>query len=103
MTYYIMSWFSGIPYATRALLSCAVAAVWIYNRQIDYYRILPRKHIIIAGIIAVWMYLNYVEPMSLPIGLAILTYMSRKSRTSSELLGTDPNILAGSNFKTGWF
>lgn len=98
-----MTWFNGIPYATRAFLSCAVAATWIYNRKIDYYHLLPRKNLVIAGIIAVWMYLNYVEPMSLPIGLAILTYMSRKSRRGSELLGADANILAGSNFKTGWF
>ena len=97
-----MTWFSGISYASRAIFSCIVASVWIYHQRLDYYQLLPRKNLVMAVIIAVWTYLNYVEPLSLPIGLAIITYMSRKSKRGGHLLGADPNILAGSNFHTGW-
>tara|TARA_B100000902_G_C27222257_1_gene870322 strand:- start:304 stop:543 length:240 start_codon:yes stop_codon:yes gene_type:complete len=49
-----------------------VAAIWIYVRELDYYKALPEKDIKTSILIFIWAYLTLIEPYFLLVGLAIL-------------------------------
>ena len=48
------------------------SSLWIYFRTLGCYAALPRKSILSVFIVSFWMYANYYEPLSTPIGLIIM-------------------------------
>ena len=53
-------------------ISIIVGAIWIYFRSLKNYSLLPRKSIISVIIVSGWIYLNYLDPLFLPIGLVVM-------------------------------
>jgi hypothetical protein len=64
-------------YTHKVLFSCICSGLWIYFRTSDCYNMIPRYHIFPGVFVMVWTYLNYYEPLFLPIGLLILIVYSK--------------------------
>ena len=47
-------------------------ALWIYFRTSDCYSMIPRLQIFPVIFVSLWIYLNYKDPLFLPLGLFIL-------------------------------
>ena len=54
------------------LFSVLCASIWIYFRTDQCYVMIPRGHILPVIFVMIWTYLNYIEPLVLPLGLFIL-------------------------------
>jgi len=61
-----------LSYKKKVFLSIICAGFWIYFRTSDCYNMIPRHHIFPVIFVMGWTYLNYYEPLFLPIGLSIL-------------------------------
>ena len=61
-----------LTYDQKVAISILCGCLWIYFRTADCYQMIPRLHIFPVVFVGVWIYLNYYEPLFLPIGLAIL-------------------------------
>jgi hypothetical protein len=61
-----------ISYRYKVLFSVLCAGLWIYFRTQDCYNLIPRLHIFPVIFVMIWAYLNYYEPLFLPLGLLIL-------------------------------
>lgn len=61
-----------ISYDTKVWIAVVCAGLWIYFRTSDCYNMIPRQHIFPVVFVCGWTYLNYYEPLFLPIGLSIL-------------------------------
>ena len=61
-----------LSYNTKVFISVICAGLWIFFRTSDCYSLIPRMHIFPVIFVMVWTYLNYYEPLFLPIGLSIL-------------------------------
>lgn len=60
------------------LIVAVLCGIFIYNRKIDYYKIMPRKNIIPAIMVAVWTYITFRYSMWFVIlGLIILNLFDR--------------------------
>ena len=56
----------------KILIISIIAGIFIYNRTLDYYKVLPRKNIYISISIVIWSYLTLIEPIFLISGLIFL-------------------------------
>ena len=70
----------------RTLVACAKGRGWSLddNRTSDCYQMIPRLHVIPVFFVVGWIYLNYYDPLFLPLGLAVLiayAVLSTKPRT----------------------
>ena len=96
----------NFPYATRAMISCVIAGIFIYIRKLDYYATMPRGNLGTSLLIVIWVYLNYMEPLALPVGLLLLNIFGKKMGGASGYsgpVGHDAGLLRGaSEFQTGW-
>ena len=61
-----------ISFKNKVILSIICAGLWIYFRTASCYDMIPRNHFFPVLFVMVWTYLNYYEPLFLPIGLSIL-------------------------------
>jgi len=61
-----------LTYQQKVIFSVICSGIWIYFRTSDCYKLIPRKHIFPVFFVCIWTYLNYYEPLFLPIGLLIL-------------------------------
>ena len=61
-----------LSYKNKVILSVICSGLWIYLRTAECYKLIPNKHIFPVIFIMIWCYLNYYEPLFLPIGLFIL-------------------------------
>jgi hypothetical protein len=61
-----------ISYDLKVVVAIIFAGLWIYFRTPECYSLIPRQHIFPVVFVMTWAYLNYYEPLMLPIGLAIL-------------------------------
>ena len=61
-----------LTYNQKILISLLSSALWIYYRTSDCYNLIPRKNLLSVILVTSWTYLNYKEPLALPIGLLIL-------------------------------
>ena len=61
-----------LTFDQKVLISIISGIIWIYFRTMDCYKMLPRKQIIPTLFVAVWIYLNYYEPLFLPLGLILM-------------------------------
>jgi magnesium-transporting ATPase (P-type) len=61
-----------LSYNTKVYISVLSSGIWIYFRTSDCYKLIPRTNIYSVIFVMFWTYLNYNEPLFLPIGLLIL-------------------------------
>uniref|UniRef100_A0A6C0HHL3 Uncharacterized protein n=1 Tax=viral metagenome TaxID=1070528 RepID=A0A6C0HHL3_9ZZZZ len=61
-----------ISYKQKVIFSVICSGFWIYFRTSDCYDMIPRHHIFPVVFVMGWTYLNYYEPLFLPIGLGVL-------------------------------
>ena len=61
-----------ITYDAKIIIAVLSGAIWIYTRDKLCYRMIPRKRILPVIFVSLWIYLNYLDPLFLPIGLFIL-------------------------------
>ena len=66
-----------LTYDEKVLISVICGGLWIYFRISDCYKLIPREHIFPVFFVCIWIYLNYYEPLFLPIGLLILICYSQ--------------------------
>ena len=62
----------------KIIISIIIGMIWIYERSFDCYDLLPRKNILACIIVAIWIYLNYIDPLFLSIGLIFLYLICKK-------------------------
>lgn len=68
-----------ILYSYKVLISVIASGIWIYFRTSDCYAMIPRQSIFPVIFVMAWVYLNYLDPLFLPIGLLVLVaYSFRK-------------------------
>jgi magnesium-transporting ATPase (P-type) len=65
-----------LSFNTKIILAVICSGLWIYFRTSDCYKLIPRHHIFPILFVMVWTYLNYYEPLFLPIGLLVLVIYS---------------------------
>jgi hypothetical protein len=61
-----------ISYNKKVIIAIICAGLWIYFRTAECYSLIPRQHIFPVIFVMSWAYLNYYEPLFLPIGLGVL-------------------------------
>ena len=61
-----------ISFHNKVIISVIISGLWIYFRTAQCYDMIPRNHLFPVFFVMVWSYLNYYEPLFLPIGLSIL-------------------------------
>lgn len=61
-----------LTYDQKVIFSVLCGGFWIYFRTSECYNLIPRMHIFPIIFVCAWIYLNYYEPLFLPIGLLIL-------------------------------
>jgi hypothetical protein len=66
-----------LSFQNKVIISVIISGFWIYFRTSDCYNLIPRKHIFPVFFVMIWVYLNYYEPLFLPIGLIILIFYAK--------------------------
>lgn len=61
-----------LSFNKKVIISVLSAGLWIYFRTAQCYNMIPRLHLFPVIFVMIWAYLNYYEPLFLPIGLLIL-------------------------------
>ena len=61
-----------LTFDDKVKISMLASIIWIYFRTAECYKLIPRKSISSVLFVTTWVYLNYQEPLFLPIGLIIL-------------------------------
>ena len=61
-----------ISFHNKVIISVIISGLWIYFRTAQCYDMIPRNHLFPIFFVMFWNYLNYYEPLFLPIGLLIL-------------------------------
>jgi hypothetical protein len=65
-----------LTYDQKVVISVVCGGLWIYFRTSECYQLIPREHIFPIFFVCFWIYLNYYEPLFLPIGLFVLVIYS---------------------------
>jgi hypothetical protein len=65
-----------ITYDQKVFIAMICGGLWIYFRTPKCYNMIPRLHILPVVFVCIWIYLNYYEPLFLPIGLFVLVAYS---------------------------
>ena len=66
-----------ISFAHKIIIAVVSAGLWIFFRTSQCYDMIPRNNIFPVIFVMIWTFLNYYEPLSLPIGLCILVLYSK--------------------------
>jgi hypothetical protein len=67
-----------LDFDQKVYISMIAGAIWIYFRTLDCYNLIPRRQTFSILFVVPWIYINYYEPLALPIGLLILYLYSCK-------------------------
>ena len=68
-----------LNYHQKVIVSVICSGLWIFFRTSDCYSLIPRMHLFPICFVMIWTYLNYYEPLFLPIGLIILILYSKNN------------------------
>ena len=66
-----------LSYNSKIQLAVLCSGLWIYFRTSDCYAMIPRQTILPVIFVMIWTYLNYYEPLFLPLGLMCLVIYSQ--------------------------
>jgi hypothetical protein len=72
-----------LKYDNKVIIAVICSGIWIYFRTSDCYKMIPRNEIFPVFFVMAWTYLNYYEPLFLPIGLFILVGYSQMTKISN--------------------
>lgn len=61
-----------LSFEKKVLIAIICSGLWIYFRTAKCYEMIPRHEIFPVIFVMCWTYLNYYEPLFLPIGLVVL-------------------------------
>lgn len=61
--------FDSLDTKYKINISVIAGMIWIYFRTYENYRALPNDSILSVIIVGLWIRLNYLDPLFLPIGL----------------------------------
>ena len=61
-----------LSFHTKVYIALIFSGLWIYFRTEQCYEMIPSHKMFSVIFVMTWTYLNYYEPLFLPIGLAIL-------------------------------
>ena len=56
----------------QLILVCVIIGFFIYYRKLDYYKVLPRRSIVVSVMVALWGYISIKQPWVIIIGLVAL-------------------------------
>ena len=65
-----------LSYNSKVVIAIIFSGIWIYFRTNSCYQMIPRENLFSVFYVMTWTYLNYYEPLFLPIGLVILLLYS---------------------------
>jgi len=65
-----------LTFDQKVIISIICGGLWIYFRTAECYNMIPRLHIFPVIFVTIWIYLNYYEPLFLPLGLLVLIIYS---------------------------
>lgn len=69
-----------LTWRQKVIISAVCGGIWIYFRTAQCYDLIPRHNFWVVLGVMLWICLNYIDPLSLPIGCFILfLYAYRKS------------------------
>ena len=61
------------------VIICIIVSIFIYNRTLDYYKVLPRNNIFAAIGVGFWTYISFkYNPWFIIVGLIFLNYLDRQ-------------------------
>jgi len=66
-----------ISFEKKVYISVIASGAWIYFRTPICYEMIPSGQLFPFFFVMIWTYLNYYEPLFLPIGLFILILYSK--------------------------
>jgi len=66
-----------LTYNIKVIIAVFCSGFWIYFRTSDCYKLIPRRHVFPIVFVMIWTYLNYYEPLFLPMGLLVLIAYSK--------------------------
>jgi len=72
----------------KYFISVVIGFIWIMFRTDSCYNLIPRGKILPALVVSLWIYLNYKEPLFLPLGLFVLfvgSYIADHSKNTKTL------------------
>ncbi len=61
-----------LTYDRKVLVSVLCGCLWIYFRTDECYTMIPRERVPPVVFVGAWIYLNYKDPLFLPLGLLVL-------------------------------
>ncbi len=62
----------------KLLLISLIVSLFIYNRTVDYYKVLPRHNILVALIVGLWTFVSFkYSPWFAIIGLIIINVLDK--------------------------
>jgi len=65
-----------LTFDQKVFISIVCGGLWIYFRTAECYNMIPRLHLFPVIFVCIWIYLNYYEPLFLPLGLLVLIIYS---------------------------
>jgi hypothetical protein len=74
-----------LSYHNKVIIAVICSGFWIYLRTAECYNLIPRLHIFPVLFVMTWSYLNYYEPLFLPIGLSILILYSTRNKIKNNV------------------
>ena len=61
-----------LSHDNKIIIAVLSSGIWIYFRTAQCYDMIPRTNLLPVVFVMSWAYINYHEPLALPIGLIIL-------------------------------
>ena len=61
----------------QIILICIIISFFIYNRTLNYYKVIPRKSILTSIMISLWSYISIKQPWFIIIGLISLNMLDK--------------------------
>ena len=65
-------------YNLQIVLVSMITCIFIYNRKLDYYKVIPRKNIAVAVFIGLWTYISFrYSVWFVIVGLVVLNILDQ--------------------------
>ena len=61
----------------KRLLISLITGIFIYFRTLDYYKVMPRKNILVSLLISLWTYVSIKQPWFIVAGLLVINILNR--------------------------
>ena len=65
-------------YELHLIIVSIITGIFIYNRKLDYYKVIPRENIKASVLIMIWTYISFrYSPWFVIVGLVTLNLLDR--------------------------